>query len=89
MGRLASKQGASGGAQPPQHCKRIDLRGVLKQFEASSRPPWEGAFRHVNGGGDFWGVLIESSQRHPSSDPRHLRGIQPKGSSLRALGGVK
>ena len=30
--------GGSGGAQPPQHCKRIDLRGVLRRFEASSRP---------------------------------------------------
>ena len=30
----------------------------------------------------FGGVLIESSQRHPGSDPRPLKGIQSKGRSL-------
>ena len=40
------------------------------------------AARHVNGGAEFWGVLIVSLSRHPSSDPRHLRGIQQEGSRL-------
>ena len=41
-----------------------------------------GGFLHVDRAGGFGGVLIESSQRHPGSDPRPLKGIQPKGSSL-------
>ena len=35
------------------------LRGVLRRFEASSRPPG-GVPQHVSSGGGFLGVLIES-----------------------------
>ena len=75
---LPRSRGGLGG----RNCKGIDPRGVLRRFEASSRPlggdellEWFPRWR-------FWGGPNRVLQRHPGSDPRPLKAIQPKGSSL-------
>ena len=75
MGRLASKQGGSGEAHAPQHCKGIDPRGVLRRFEASSRPLGGRGFLACFPRARFWGgpnrILSEASQLKSQAFKRH------------------
>ena len=73
LGGLLSLRGLLGHLNPSWR----RLSEVLRRFEASSRPPGVGPNR----------VPIESSQRHPSSDPRPLKGVQLRGkASKRQVG---
>ena len=78
LGGLASKQGVWGGAAP-QHCKRIDLKGVLRPFEASSR--------HLGGASGLMFPALEVLGE--PSDP--LRGIQAEiqGLQIQTLRGIQ
>ena len=42
--------------RPPQHCKRIGFKGVLRRFKGSSRPLGGRVFLHVTVTKDFGGV---------------------------------
>ena len=72
----------AGGGLGGHNCKGIDPRGVLRRFEASSRPLGGDQLLTCLPRARFWGgpnrVLSEAS----SLNPRPLKGIQPKGSSL-------
>ena len=74
----------AGGGLGGRNCKGIDPRGVLRRFEASSRPLGGDQLLTCLPRARFWGgpnrVLSEAS----SLNPRPLKGIQPKGSSLNA-----
>ena len=61
MGRLASKQGGSGGAQPPQHCKRIVSKNPSKIDPKSikNRPKVDQKSIKIDLGG-YRGVLVVS-----------------------------
>ena len=61
------------------------LRAVWRRFEASNRPPERvhfSKFSEIDSAAAALGGSLVSSQRHPCSDPRLLRGIQLTGSSL-------
>ena len=73
----------AGGGLGGRNCKGIDPRGVLRRFEASSRPLGGDVRRHVDNAGGFGGSLDPLRGRDPRpSDPRPLRGVHPKGRRL-------
>ena len=79
---LPRSRGGSGEAHAPQHCKGIDPRGVLRRFEASSRPLGGRNPTTCLQRWRFWGGPNRVLSEDPSSDPRPLKGILSKGRSL-------